>query len=809
MTNWPWPLDAIQGWFESFWDQINGWITQGLDALWASVAGAFDTVSTWITEGLDSLWTSISASMDLVSTWITEGFTAAWTSISAAFDSVSIWITSTVDGLWTSVSAAFESVSAWISGAVTSLVDSVSAFFSDLWTSISESFTSLVDSISTFMSDLWAKVSEAVSGAVTVLGDALTMAVGTIAGYVQDALIGVTSALGEALHGFLDWFWTQLQAVASAIAGAASAVSDAVSGVLTPVLTGIMTAATGMLSPGSPDEDTKKAADELGTRFLSRIQELIPEASESVPSLASLLAASAGVYGAGILTAFGMSSIGTYLDLAHPVRMTGIMHVAEQLIYSLNIPSILGPIVFSNVYAGIIISLRYRWNELYTPMIPPAPDLVTMVVREAFVPEMVIPAPGVFAEHMKFHGYAQEWADRYWTMHFLPIAIRQAYENLWRGLWTKERFMYALHIADIHPAWREDIYAVAFRAPSVREMGYGFDVGEYSVDDIVRYRRWGGLSLEDAEKAGRSMVAYRTEAEREALRREAMADFVAGLDDEPQLRANLAAIGGRPEIIDLWVARAVFRTERDLTLDLIKVVTTDYVKGWSTEDEFRSDLIELGVVLERREVLIREAKARRLKARKAETVEKKKLLSISKIEKARELGLIGDQIFVARAMDAGYTEDDARLLLAIEITPRPVTPEEMERRTRTIQSKLNRARRRWERSMARVDASITLLTGQIGDAEVTMKESLDVIDEQIAIIDEDIPVVEPERAEVLSDRRRILTQRREALEARWTARILSMTRRKTETVEERDLMMRLRDEELGEYEAELVLVGAA
>lgn len=853
MANWPWILSPVQGWFESFWDSINSWITQGLASLWRSVSAAFDTVATWITTGLDGLWTSISASFDSVSRWITEGFSAAWGRISAAFDMVSTWITEAVDGLWISVSGAFDSVSTWISDAVTSLVDTVSAFFDSLWTSISKAFTSLADSLSTFFSDLWTKTSAAITAVTTSLGESLTLAVGTISGYVQDALQGVAQAMGGALQGFLSWIWTQLQAIASAIAGAASAVRDAVAPVFTPVLTGLMTSATEMLTPGSPPEEIKKAADDLAKQWLKRIQELIPKTSKSVPSLASLLTASAGIYGAGLLTAFGLTSVGTYLDMVHPAKMTGIMTMTEQLLYSLNIPSILGPIVFSNVYAGIIVSLRYRWNELYTPIIPPAPDLITMVVREAFVEAMVIPAPGVFAEHMAYHGFAKEWADRYWTMHFVPIALRQAYDNLWRGRWEKDDFMRALHIADIHPMWREDIYAVAFRAPSVREMGYGYDVGEYSVEDIVKYRRWGGLSPEDAEKAGRSMVAYRTEAEREALRREAMADFVAGLDGEAQLRANLAAIGGRLEIVDLWVARAQFRARRDLTLDLVKVVTTDFVKGWSTEDEFRSDLIELGVVLERREVLIRQAKARRLKYRREETVEKKKLLSISKIEKARELGLIGDEVFVRRAMDAGYTEDDARLMLAIEITPRPVTPEELARRRRTVTSKLNRAMRRWERSMARVETSITLLEGQIGDAEVTMKESLDVIDAQIANADEDVASylddiedLESMRGEEMAKARaeltgaelaaelaeiesryktkiakvvkkidgrrgriRVLVQRREALEARWTARILSLTRRKTETVEEKDLMERLGDEELGEYEAELKLLEVA
>ena len=360
------------------------------------------------------------------------------------------------------------------------------------------------------------------------------------------------------------------------------------------------------------------------------------------------------------------------------------------------------------------------------------------------MPEMVVESPSIFAEYMTKSGYSKEWADRYWTAHFVPIDLRQAYENLWRGYWLKDDFMRALHIADIHPMWREDIYNVAYRPPSVRELGYGYDTGTYEVEDIIKYRRWGGLSEEDAKKAGLAMVAYRTEAEREALRREALYDFTAGLDSEETLRVKLEAIGGRPEIIDLWVARATYRADRDVKIDLIKVVRDQAIKGLITTVQLREDLAAIGVIPERIEVHVLEVQTRRSRAVAAVDAEKRKLLTEAKLAKAWELGLIGDAEYISGLVERDYTEEDARLLIEILRTPLPITPEEVERRTASINSRINHTRRRYERLIADLDERTGLTSSEIEAVTVEMSEVLDVIDVQIRSLGEEIAGITPE-----------------------------------------------------------------
>ena len=809
MAGWPWPLDGVQDWFESLWNWISSAATIAVSVvsgwIWEAINLIRDKVTSSIGWLKDTLWSGIQG----ISGWI-------WEAINLIRDSVSNglnWLSSSLGSL-------IHGVSTWIWEGTNLIRDSVSNGLNWLSTSIG----GLIQGVSGWIWEATNLVRNKIADGLKEVYSFVSNQVGSALETIKESVSGVIDAATSGIAGAIDAVVGPFTAVLSGIANILALVDPAgLANRVTAIFTGIS------FSPEAPAIDGTAEARRI---YLKSVNTWAVDLNNQIHGLATTGA---------VIEAASMGQVDQIISQFMNVPKISAFSAAAKEIWTMEFQAKMGIqanqaflATYTPMVPAIMDAQRMLWREEitmdqfrdickrwgYGPLfeggyveltkqIPGAADLVRMVVREAFDPKVVVEAPSIFAEYMAKQGFAKEWSDRHWTAHFLPIALGQAYANLWRGFWDKEQFMFALHIADIHPMWREDIYNVAFRPPGVRELGYGFDTGLYSVEDIIRYRRWGGLSPEDAEKAGRSMVAYRTEAEREALRREALADYVAGLDTEENLRAKLTAIGGRPEIIDLWVARAQYRTVRDLTLDLVKVVTTDFIKGWSTETEFRQDLIELGVVPERRDVIIREAQARRLSYKREAAAEKNKLLTSAKISKARELGLIGDAEFIRRHMAANYTEDDARLLLTIELTPRPVTVEEIERRRATVTSRLNRATRRWETRLAGIQDQIDITALQLKDAAVTRDESLDVIDAQIAVYDTLIAEAEEERVEALEARRTVLFQRRELAEATWADRIRRLTEQHTNLVEEKALMIQHRDEELKEYTDELDLLVVA
>jgi len=214
-------------------------------------------------------------------------------------------------------------------------------------------------------------------------------------------------------------------------------------------------------------------------------------------------------------------------------------------------------------------------------VIPPLQDLINMAVKEAFGDhsgEAQLPELRNWAKKM---GLSDYFTDAYWYAHWDRIPLQQMYANLYRGYWDKDKFIDMLRIKDVHKDDREAIYNVAYQVPSLRELGYGWDAGIYVEEDIQRYRMWEGLSPEDAKLAAKSMVAYRTEAEREAVRREYMHLFAQGKITEDDFREKLTNLITAKEAIELWVERGKLEGQRTTNPDIeptVKIVPVSAIE---------------------------------------------------------------------------------------------------------------------------------------------------------------------------------------------------------------------------------------
>ena len=306
--------------------------------------------------------------------------------------------------------------------------------------------------------------------------------------------------------------------------------------------------------------------------------------------------------------------------------------------------------------------------------IPPASDLITMVVREAFNPEVyerVAPeTPEEFITWMKKQGFSEEWSRRYWVAHYRRMGVEQAWRAFYRGRFTKEQLETFLKYADIHPDDRAVLTdeKVMYDLPTIRELGYGYDVGVYTKEDIEWYRRASGLSPEDAKKAAEAMVAYRSEAEREALRREYMYAYARGAITIEEFEEKLKELKTSVDKIPLWLERAKLYRER-MTKQPAQnepLSITRSTAQWLyehdvwTEEQFRKALKELGYTDEAIEAYLEQSKHR-----KAERALEPKRLSEAKLEDLAFYGIITEDEWKAGLMALGYSEEDANKLIRL------------------------------------------------------------------------------------------------------------------------------------------------
>jgi len=846
-TGWPAPFDAIQGFLEGAFNAVADGITwvastvvAWIDSLWTNLVGAFDSLWKSIIVGFDNLWEVFW--FHSLPSWedISRGFSDVWNGFVNALSNLWNGIVAAIDSLYHSIWDALNGIGQWIWAR---LVEAIGH-----WDPDKQRF------VGGFLGWLWDAIGGVVNsvfGFFSGFGKWLTDCFDWLHSSIVNWLVGAMEVVAKALGDGLNWVWEQLtKTIPGLLAGAASWLSenvgrpivDALAWIFNTVsdtVSSIISTIEGLFKGHSP----VTGEEALGIGIL---------ACSSVAMIGVAVAAGIDVAGINILgSGIDTVTIGRFLtEFLNPgMFMSAVVGVLigvgirTPLTHYYNKefrPEILdeddakrmllrGKINMDQ-YKDILAMRGFRDEYIngfveLTNSIPGSGDLINMVVREAFDPAVLVAAPAVFADYMKKVGFAKEWSDRYWTAHFQPIALNQAYANLHRGNWTKEEFFKLLTIADIHPMWHDDIYAVAFGPPSARELGYGYDTGKYSRDDIAKFRRYGGLSPEDAEKAADAMVAYRTETEREALRREALSDYIAGLDTEGTLRSKLQSIGGNPDMIDLWVSRAKYREDRDAILELIKIVEDQYTKRILTEPELRQELSGLGLKQERIELRVATLNAKKSKAQKEETASAKLKLSEAKLTKAWELGLVGDVVFLSSLVERGYTEEDAQLILDIQRTPLPVTIEEVERRRNTILSKEKKVNRRYDLMLGRLDDQLALLGDEIQTATATLTEVLDVYDLQLAYLQDSLAkaqtafetaaatmekplpdwFIDTYGASVEKYQKQIalLVEKRDVAVARGNAQLVKLKDNLAAAADRKAQLLRMRDEEIADYENEL------
>jgi len=326
-------------------------------------------------------------------------------------------------------------------------------------------------------------------------------------------------------------------------------------------------------------------------------------------------------------------------------------------------------------------------------VVPPISDLIRFAVREAFGDHNPDTQYQAMVAQAKKMGLTDEAASWYWYSHWERIPINLMFANYHRGLWNRTKLEQMLKIADIHPDDREDVINVAFNPPSIREQGYGYDVGVYTVDDIVKYRRWGGLSPEDALKAGKAMVAYRTEAERNSVRVEYMYAYGRNKITREAFEQSLKDIGTSPEAIPLWLQRGDLYKERitkEPAMPEQKIVSasealTAFELGLRDEGWTRDRLKDLGWVQERIDVAIEKEKKVLAEKAKPPAEAAPRKLTITQLTRMFRLQKITKDAFIQELVDIGYTKDDAALLFDIYtyeeptvVTPRLMTKGDVE-----------------------------------------------------------------------------------------------------------------------------------
>jgi len=300
----------------------------------------------------------------------------------------------------------------------------------------------------------------------------------------------------------------------------------------------------------------------------------------------------------------------------------------------------------------------------------PAPaDLVRWQAREVFEPEMIrkygLDSELGAIEREPFYkaGMTEEQITNFWRAHWEHASWMQIVEMLHRGLVTESDVYDWFRLVEIPPFWRDLLTKTAYTWPT-----------------RVDVRRWWDMRT----------------------------------IDETELRRLYSGMGYRGVNLDNYVLwTKVYVAFPDLM--------ARWTNGWITEEDVRSELIELGMPEARVEEMIQGKK----KAVEAEQVEDGKTLTKTEIYKGVKLDRLTWEQGIDLLMDLNLTSAQADYLLDINVGAlegSPETYEEFKRLTSKYKKAIGKGETAMPEEIVSAGAELVQLTKDVADLTMAVEE---------------------------------------------------------------------------------------
>lgn len=570
-SGWPWPLDAVQNWFEALWDGLGTAINNAATWVWERTPEPLKRFIDYLKDISGDIWSKILAFFKDPLGSIKGGFD--WV-ISGVRDLVGWWdpkqgrfVGGFLGWLWDTL----EGVATWISDAASWIYKNVAAGLATLNSVITGAINTLGGAFSEGLEWLSNKAKSFINEAVTWASETFTW----LADKVNDGLEWVVNSVGTMFDGASTILGDVIGSVFSGPLGTITEFFGGVSGLLnigrlgelaqevTPILDGVNATYLAPLARHSPLTPEEASSDVMKFRSQQRDH-----------------------WYHLFFYVFG-TELGTFGQAETPATM---MLSEPQIKASLDLTTEWFKAPYEYGYGPL---LEQFWNKVYTPLLPPVVDLIRFVVREVITPER-------FREVMPYLGFKEEWAAAYWEAHWVLPAPTVLVDAFHRKALSAEELDKFLIWHDFKPDARPGISIsdVAIQRSVLKtliprvDLRYGWEMGRLTDEELLE--RYEYLGYEDDAPLMADIQRLRAMTEEiHKVRDEWLRYFISGFILEDTLRANLEAIGIGPMRVDYYVVYARKRREREQLADLMDLYRDGFMKDLITEEDLRARISEI------------------------------------------------------------------------------------------------------------------------------------------------------------------------------------------------------------------------
>jgi len=545
---WPWPLSAVQAWFENFYNQVQVWTYE-------RARQAVDFVLRYASP----IWETMKAHMIAAVTYWFEKATWYWTRLKG-------WVDNAIESFFATARTYWDAVSTRVSLVMEHFFDTARWFWEKVQAAtewIAVKFTELRSWVSTKWDEFWEKWEPRMAywtGQILGIWDKMTPWLSLKFQETQDATAqqlqaGYQWSTGkfDEVKGFItenitdplrDFFAGWIQAIKDAMRAALDAAWGMFWSAWEKMITFFNREILGRVIGAF-----KWLADlfmDAINAFWDAIKGWVEHHSPITPEQA--VPSAFGIMGIMGLSAIGLSAMVIGGEAMHPLKEMGLGHIAAMIGDVVNFRTISGAIMGAFIGTAIRTPLTYYVNRWLRPVLPDRREIMEMRGHQLIDRE-------VFTKVLGYHGIGDQWHDLYEEMAFSGLGY--------------------------------------FGLRAIADSGY-FDKGLFERD--LKHRRYPQETIDALLVMFESMSTGEAKAMFSSY---AITGFKEGHFDETTLRDILAMLGYKQPGLDRIVFAAWLAYEIDYRSDLLSGYREAFRKDQITEDEYRSSLRELPIVPER------------------------------------------------------------------------------------------------------------------------------------------------------------------------------------------------------------------
>ncbi len=241
-----------------------------------------------------------------------------------------------------------------------------------------------------------------------------------------------------------------------------------------------------------------------------------------------------------------------------------------------------------------------KLKKLYDRL-PPINDMITMMVREVFDPAQAETLgiygdyPEQFTGFAAKHGLSEDWAKKYWAMHWRLPSERMGFEMMHRGIIDTPELEKLLKALDIVPGWRDRIIKMSYSVFTRVDIRRMFKIGVMDRDEVKRANMDIGYDEEKAEKLTKFIEQDVSEEEREYTQVQVLNALKRGIVGQQEATEMLEELGYSKNAIDLVISRTIYDMEMSIQKRSLKTIETLFKKGVYDQARMSSELGNLNL----------------------------------------------------------------------------------------------------------------------------------------------------------------------------------------------------------------------